>query len=120
MPQQEVIRMQQGLKEDAAAVRVSEAASVGLRERSVQVVSAVREKASVRSQLQERRKGCWREGDALSVRLSEARAELDKSKQQLSSSLPKAVSLGLASVEAIAADLGISGYFGPVIANFTL
>eukprot|EP01035_Chromulina_nebulosa_P017480 gene17480-23032_t len=47
-------------------------------------------------------------------------AELHKSKQQLSSSLPRHISQGLATVELLAQQLNITGYYGPLIDNFEL
>ena len=73
-----------------------------------------------RNQLQEQRKTCWRELELFGEQMQEAKQDLVKGKQQLSSSLPRMISQGLLTVERIVEERGITGYYGPLIDNFTV
>lgn len=74
----------------------------------------------VRNGLQEERKSCWRQLEVFQEQLQEAKQELERGKQQLNSSLPRSITQGLATVERIAEEKGMKGYYGPLIDNIRL
>ena len=73
-----------------------------------------------RNELQEQRKNCWRQLEQFQEQLQEAKHALEKGKQQLNSSLPRSITQGLATVERIAEEEGLRGYYGPLIDNIRL
>ncbi|CAE7721680.1 Smc3, partial [Symbiodinium microadriaticum] len=89
---------------------------------------SIKDLMSKRNDLQESRKAGWREMESFQDELQEAKAELARGKQALSSSLPRHMSVGLATVERIAEDKGLTRpnskgqrpYMGPLIDNFSL
>jgi structural maintenance of chromosome 3 (chondroitin sulfate proteoglycan 6) len=85
-----------------------------------QVRKLIVERTQQRNELQETRKSAWRACEDFQERIQEMRSELEKGKQQLNRTLPKHISQGLATVEAIAAEQGLQGYYGPVIDNISL
>lgn len=92
------------------------------------LVRSIKELITRRNQLQETRKTSWREMETFQEELQEAKAELQRGKQALSSSLPRHLSVGLATVERIAEEKGLNrpdsrgrvAYYGPLIDNFNL
>lgn len=90
------------------------------RSRLDELSTLLRDKCALRNDLQEQRKICWRENDQFQEQISETKQDLEKGKQQLVAALPKAISQGLSEVERIVEEKGITGYYGPLIDNFTL
>lgn len=99
----------------------------------------VQEKISLRNQLQEDKKMGWKELEIIQgidlfvlyfminlmnllliERMQEVKHELERGKQQLSSSLPRHISQGLATADIIANEMNLEGYYGPLIDNFEL
>jgi structural maintenance of chromosome 3 (chondroitin sulfate proteoglycan 6) len=80
----------------------------------------IEQKLIQRNTMQERRKQLWRDLESVQEQLADSRSEQSKGRQMLSTSLPRAVTMGLAAVEGIAAELKLKGYYGPLIDNFTL
>jgi structural maintenance of chromosome 3 (chondroitin sulfate proteoglycan 6) len=80
----------------------------------------IQERVQSRNELQEQRKAGWKELESLQEQIQEARHDLERGKQQLSSSLPRSISQGLATADAIAAEMNLGGYYGPLIDNFDL
>lgn len=116
----EVEAERRGISQESAAMQEAERAN---RDRLAQVEElsrSIEQKHQQRNALQERRKKIWRDLEEIAEEVVEARSEQTKGRQMLSSTLPRAVTLGLAAVERIVEDLGISGYHGPLIDNFTL
>jgi structural maintenance of chromosome 3 (chondroitin sulfate proteoglycan 6) len=81
---------------------------------------SIQEAIRKRSELQESRKDCWRELETIQEKLQEAKHDHEKGKQQLHSTLPRAITSGLATVERLAAEKNLKGYYGPLIDNFEL
>lgn len=85
---------------------------------------------SQRNEQQELRKAGWKKNDKIQEDLRNCESNMEKYKQLLNSSLPRYVSVGLAAVERIVDEIGMSRdihsknprgvYFGPVIDNITL
>jgi structural maintenance of chromosome 3 (chondroitin sulfate proteoglycan 6) len=83
-----------------------------------------------RNEHQEDRKTSWKELEHVQEEIRLCQGNIEKYKQQLNSSLPRQISLGLATVERIVEELGMTrdvhsrseagAYFGPVIDNFSL
>jgi structural maintenance of chromosome 3 (chondroitin sulfate proteoglycan 6) len=83
-----------------------------------------------RNEHQEDRKTSWKELERVQEDIRLCQANIEKYKQQLNSSLPRQISLGLATLERIVEELGISrdahsignagAYFGPIIDNISL
>ena len=92
------------------------------------LMRSIKDLTSKRNDLQETRKLAWREMESFQEELQEAKAELVRGKQALSSSLPRHLSVGLATVERIAEEKGLNrpdrhgrrAYMGPLIDNLTL
>jgi structural maintenance of chromosome 3 (chondroitin sulfate proteoglycan 6) len=72
------------------------------------------------NQLVERKKVIWREIETLRDSIKEAEQNNEKGKQQLSKTLPRAISDGLKTVEYIVQQKNIKGYYGPLIDNISL
>jgi structural maintenance of chromosome 3 (chondroitin sulfate proteoglycan 6) len=88
--------------------------------RSEELTQILRERTVHRNELQEQRKTCWRQLDVFQEQLQEAKQELERGKQQLNSSLPRSITQGLATVERVAEEKGLTGYYGPLIDNIKL
>lgn len=83
-----------------------------------------------RNEHQEQRKSSWKDIERLQEDIRICQTDIEKSKQLLNASLPRQISLGLATVERIAEEKGLSrdihsigtsgAYFGPVIDNITM
>ena len=88
--------------------------------RNEELARIVKERTAHRNELQEQRKTCWRQLEVFQEQLQEAKQELERGKQQLNSSLPRSITQGLATVERIAEEKGLKGYYGPLIDNIRL
>lgn len=88
--------------------------------RNEELSGILRERTLQRNELQEQRKACWRQLEIFQEQLQEAKQELERGKQQLNSSLPRSITQGLATVERIAEEKGLKGYYGPLIDNIRL
>ena len=88
--------------------------------RNDELSGILRERTQHRNELQEQRKTCWRQLEIFQEQLQEAKQELERGKQQLNSSLPRSITQGLATVERIAEEKGLKGYYGPLIDNIRL
>jgi structural maintenance of chromosome 3 (chondroitin sulfate proteoglycan 6) len=108
------------LSRESALVQEAEAGNRARVAQGEELSRSIEQKLQQRNLLQEKRKQIWRDLDNIAEEVVEARAEQTKGRQMLSSTLPRAVTMGLAAVERIVDDLGISGYHGPLIDNFTL
>ena len=85
-----------------------------------QLSAVIEQKLLQRNAMQERRKQIWRDLERLQEEMADAKSEQTKGRQMLSSTLPRAVTMGLAAVERIVEQEGITGYHGPLIDIFTL
>lgn len=88
--------------------------------RNDELTKILLERTQNRNELQEQRKNCWRQLEQFQEQLLEAKHALEKGKQQLNSSLPRSITQGLATVERIAEEEGLRGYYGPLIDNIRL
>ena len=88
--------------------------------RNEELTKILKERTQHRNELQEQRKTCWRQLEVFQEQLQEAKQELERGKQQLNSSLPRSITQGLATVERIAEEKGLKGYYGPLIDNIRL
>lgn len=84
------------------------------------LATQVKDYIATRNELQERRKKLWRDLEKVQENISDSRQELDKAKQQLNRTLPRAISQGLEFIEKYVSDNNIQGYYGPVIDNIKL
>jgi len=112
----EEVRLQKEKENIDRAEEASRARSTRLED----LAASIRECMSQRNDLQEARKTTWKELELAQEKISEARQELEKGKQQLNRSLPKHIIQGLQAVEEIVAQKKISGYHGPLIDNIEL
>lgn len=105
-------------EKDVLSKAEEENRSKGLR--NEELTRILRERTQHRNELQEQRKTCWRQLEQFQERLQEAKQELEKGRQQLNGSLPRSITQGLATVERIAEEKGLTGYYGPLIDNIRL
>jgi structural maintenance of chromosome 3 (chondroitin sulfate proteoglycan 6) len=80
----------------------------------------IKERTLHRNKLQEKRKSSWRDLEGFQEQIQESKQELDRGKQQLNAALPRNITQGLATVDRIAAEKKLTGYYGPLIDNFSL
>eukprot|EP01038_Epipyxis_sp_PR26KG_P004963 gene4963-6938_t len=85
-----------------------------------ELIKLIHNRIQHRNDIQEKRKSSWRELEQLQEKIQDAKQELERGKQQLNRALPRHITEGLAMVEQIAQDQDISGYYGPLIDNFTI
>ncbi len=84
------------------------------------VQNSIKDCIQKRTTLAENRKTCWRDLETVQEQLTEAKHDHDRGKQALHKTLSRSITQGLATVEKIAREKNINGYFGPVIDNFEL
>lgn len=116
----EVEAEEQRLRGEQEQVDLAELQHRARLERYEEIGTLIRERTIYRNELQEQRKSGWRELEKYQEQIQEARQELEKGKQQLNRALPRHITQGLAAVEEIVQQKGITGYLGPLIDNITL
>ena len=102
-----------GLQTDSAVLAKKKA-------RLTELAREIADGTVARNDLQDQRKRCWRELELLQEQSADAKTELEKGRQQLAAALPRSIALGLSEVERIASERQLTGYYGPVIDNFSL
>lgn len=81
---------------------------------------SVQDRIRQRNILQEERKSKWKELEDLQEQIQDSKQELERGKQQLNSTLPRHISQGIAAVNRIVEERGLTGYYGPLIGNIAL
>ena len=116
----EVLAEETKLQREKDSLVKAEQENTARRVRNDELTKILLDRTQDRNELQEQRKNCWRQLEQFQEQLQEAKHALEKGKQQLNSSLPRSITQGLATVERIAEEEGLRGYYGPLIDNIRL
>lgn len=108
------------LKKEDDFLSKAESESIARINRYKDLKAIINDKVIHRNQLQDQRKSSWRDLEMMQEKIQDTKQELEKGKNQLSMTLPRTVSNGLVTVEKIAAEKKITGYYGPLIDNIVL
>lgn len=108
------------ITKESDALQRAEAESGSRIARYEELTKLIKDRIVNRNELQEQRKASWRDLEASQEQIHESKLELEKGKNMLNMTLPRHISQGLVTVEKIATERGIRGYYGPIIDNFSL